>query len=101
MGDAGHSDLDHAMQLVGQMLDAARAGDWSRVITLRPECDALLRQRHPADERTRMALQGLQLQHQSLSDLVVRARDEIALEIGRAAQTHRALSTYLDSSGVR
>ncbi|MDE2156507.1 MAG: flagellar protein FliT [Xanthomonadaceae bacterium] len=101
MSDSGHPDLDRALLLGGQMLDAARAGDWPRVTALQPECDALLRREHPADESARSALQGLQSQYQSLSELVARARDGIAGEIGRHAQTHRALSSYLDSSVAR
>jgi len=101
MSDSGHPDLDRALQLIGQMLDAARAGDWPRVTTLQPECDALLRRKYPVDESTRKTLLGLQSRYQNLSDLVAHARDGIAREIARHAQTHRALSAYLDSSAAR
>jgi len=100
MSDSSPPDLDRALQLIGQMLDAARTGDWPRVTTLQPECDVLLRRRYPAGESTRKALLALQAQYRNLSELVVQARDGIAREIGRHAQTHRALSAYLDSSGA-
>ncbi|MDE2307703.1 MAG: flagellar protein FliT [Xanthomonadaceae bacterium] len=100
MSDDRHPDLERALQLGGQMLDAARAGDWPRVTALQPQCDALLRRGHAADESARIALLGLQSQHQMLSELVAQARDGIAREIARHAQTHRALSAYLDSSAA-
>ncbi len=86
------------MQLAGLMLEAAQAADWPSVTTMQAECDALARRQYPADESTHKALLELQLQHEELSALVARARDEIAREIGRHSHTHRALHAYLESS---
>ena len=88
------------MQLSVQMLEAAKTGDWTRVATLRPEYEDLLRRDHPANEAARSVLLGLQQQNQDLLDLAGHAREGIARELGRHCQKHRALNAYLVSSGA-
>ncbi len=96
--DSCHPDLDHALQLAGQMMEAATAGDWSRVATLQTKCDALVRRAYPHSDATHKALLALQSQHEQLSARVAQARDGIAQEIARHTHNHRALNAYLDSS---
>ena len=88
------------MRLSVQMLEAAKAGDWTGVATLRPEYEVVLRHDHPANETTRSALLGLQQLNQDLLDLAGHAREGIARELGWHCQKHRALNAYLVSSGV-
>lgn len=98
IGDAGHAELDRALRLSAQMLDAAQAGRWETMPALQAQCDALVRGEHPADEATRSALQTLQERHLKLLELAGSARDAIGHDLGRHRHNHRALSAYLGSS---
>lgn len=94
-------DLAHALELGGQMLAAAEAGDWARVGTLQEACDASLRRGHRADAAARSALLALQQQYRELGALAEQARGAVAGELERHRHSHRALHAYLDSSAGR
>ncbi len=95
MNVPGRADLEHALQLGAQMLDAAREGDWKAVAGLRPEYDALLRQGAPANDVERGFLLQVQQQHQQLVELTAQARDSIARQLQQQRKNHRALNAYL------
>lgn len=95
MNVPGRADLEHALQLGAQMLDAAREGDWKAVAGLRPEYDALLRQGAPANDVERDFLLQVQQQHQQLVELTAQARDSIARQLQQQRKNHRALNAYL------
>jgi DNA-binding transcriptional regulator YbjK len=92
------ASLGCALALGGQMLDAARADDWSSVASLQSTCDALLRQEHANTPASHDALRTMQQQYQSLATLVEQARDAVVRERDRQQQTHRALNAYLVAS---
>lgn len=93
--------LASALELSERMLEAARSGEWSTVTTLQSECDALIRQEHPADESTRVALLKLERGHRSLAELADQARDAVAVELGQLRRNRRALHAYLAPAGER
>lgn len=101
MTDARHAELEQALQLSAQMLEAAGAGHWESVATLQAECDVMLRRDHPADDATRGILQTMQEQHLKLLELTASARDATGQELGIHRHNHRALSAYLESDAKR
>ena len=87
--------LERALQLGAQMLGAARAQEWSAIVDLRPEYDAVLQRGTPATEATRGILLELQCQHQQLVELIGQARERIRGELEQQQRNHRALNAYL------
>lgn len=85
-----------ALQLSAQLLEAARAADWERVVGLQAACDEQVRQPWPAGSATRDAYRTVQERYAGTLALVAQARDETGRELGRLQEGHRALNAYLD-----
>ena len=90
-------DLQVALQLSAQMVEAAQAADWERVAGLQSICADHVHHPWPASVQTREAFQALQEQHLSVLALAAQARDTVGQELSRQRGNHRALSAYLDT----
>lgn len=90
------ADLQAALQLSAQLLEAARAADWERVAGLQADCDEQVRRPWPAGTATRDAYHKVQERYAGALALVAHACDQIGRELGRLQESHRALNAYLD-----
>jgi hypothetical protein len=100
MSDASHADLQRALQITVEMLDAAAGDNWDRVRQLDAERDQLLR-KHPADVRNgneRETIAALLTHNQTLMVHAEAARDAVKRQLDQHQYKHRALRTYLSSS---
>ncbi|MFK2903807.1 hypothetical protein ISP17_07515 [Dyella ginsengisoli] len=97
MNEAPHPDLQRALVLSADMLQAGRRGDWAGATALQAECDHLLRQA-PINAAGLMALRQLQLDQRTLLDLAVQARTMVSEHLARHHVNHRAVSAYLDAA---
>ncbi|MEW5833437.1 MAG: hypothetical protein AB1832_00105 [Pseudomonadota bacterium] len=98
MDAAPHPDLQRALELSGQMLRMARAGDWAAATAHQSECDRLLRQA-PVNAAGLMVLRRLYQDQQELLALAAAARDAVEQERARARTGHRAVSAYINAAG--
>lgn len=96
--DAGTSpDLQVALQLSAQMLEAAQAADWERAAGLQSICAEHVRHPWPASMQTRDAFRVLRERHLGVLALAAQAHERVGQELGRLRENHRALSAYLDT----
>jgi hypothetical protein len=103
MSDLAHPDLQRALQMTMEMLDAASGGNWERVSQLDGERDRLLR-KHQADALSaddRKAIAALLTHNQSLMAHAEIARDAVQRQLDQHQYKHRALRTYISSSAER
>ena len=91
MNEAPHPDLQQALVLSADMLQAAGRGDWASASALQAECDRLLR-RAPVNVAGLMAMRQLQL------DQAAQARSAVTDHLSRHHVNHRAVSAYLDTA---
>jgi hypothetical protein len=103
MSEAAHPDLQHALQITVEMLDAAAGGNWERVGQLDVERDRLLRKRQadPASSHDRETIAALLSHNQTLMAHAEAARDGVQRQLDEHQYKHRALRTYISSSGTR
>jgi hypothetical protein len=103
MSDLAHPDLQRALQMTMEMLDAASGGNWERVSQLDGERDRLLRKQQAdalsADDRKTIA--ALLTHNQSLMAHAEIARDAVQRQLDQHQYKHRALRTYISSSAER
>jgi hypothetical protein len=99
MSGAAHAPLQQALDISTQMLDAADQGLWSRVAELDTERQTWIRQQHPANQPNIEALTTLQEHNRILLDRAGVAREGVERQLGQHKYNHRALSTYIASSG--
>lgn len=99
MSEQAHPDLQQALALSAQMLEAGRQGDWPRATALQGECDRLIRGA-PINAAGVMAMRQLQLDQQSLLALAAQARDEVSEQLRRHRGNHRAVSAYLHAADL-
>lgn len=97
MDTATPPDLQTALQLSAQMLEAAQAADWERVAGLQAACDQHVRHPWPACMQTRDAFQLLRERHRDVLALAARAHEDVGRELSRLRESHRAASAYLDT----
>jgi hypothetical protein len=103
MSDMPHPDLQRAVQMTVEMLDAAVGGNWERVSQLDSERDRLLR-KHQADALTaddRKAIAAVLTHNQTLMAHAEIARDAVRRQMDQHQYNHRALRTYISSSAAR
>ncbi|MET0330646.1 MAG: flagellar protein FliT [Dyella sp.] len=91
--------LHQALRLTAQMLDAASAGDWSLVTSLDGARQPLLAAARRPDPQWRELLTDLHQQNQQLLMLAAGAREQVEQQLGQHRYNHRALNTYIASSG--
>jgi hypothetical protein len=99
MSGTAHAPLRQALDISAQMLDAADRGHWSHVAELDAERQACIRQQHPADPYNIAALTTLNEHNRRLLERAARARAGVERQLGQHKYNHRALSTYIASSG--
>lgn len=97
MNEAPHPDLQRALMLSADMLQAAGRGDWASASALQAECDRLLRQA-PINAAGLMAMRQLQLDQRALLELAAQARNAVSDHLSRHHVNHRAVSAYLDTA---
>lgn len=97
MIEAAHPDLQRALVLSADMLQAGRRGDWAGAAELQAECDRLLRQA-PINAAGLMAMRQLQLDQRALLELATQARNQASDSLARHHLNHRAVSAYLDTA---
>ncbi|HZX71646.1 MAG TPA: flagellar protein FliT [Rhodanobacter sp.] len=96
--DAGTTpDLQVALQLGAQMIEAAQAADWERVAGLQSICADHVHSAWPASVQMRDAFQALQEQHLGVLALAAQAHERVGRELSALRGNHRALSAYLDT----
>lgn len=99
MSGATHAALRQALDISAQMLDAADRGHWSQVAELDVERQACIRQPHAADPYNIEALATLHEHNRRLLERAELARAGVERQLGQHKYNHRALSTYIASSG--
>lgn len=93
------AQLQQAMRLTEQMLQAAGASDWERVASLDSERQPMLAAVDKPDPQWREWLTALHQQNQQVLALATGAREQVERQLGRHRYNHRALNTYIASSG--
>ena len=88
-------DLQVALRLSTQMVQAAQAADWQQVAVLQSICAGHVHGPWPESVQTRDAFQALQEQYLSALSVAAQARETVARELGTLRDNHRALSAYL------
>jgi hypothetical protein len=92
-------ELQQALQLTAQMIDAAGDGDWQQVVSLDSERQPLLAAARRPDPQWHELLTALHQQNQQLLMIAAGAREEVEQQLGQHRYNHRALNTYIASSG--
>jgi hypothetical protein len=100
MSEAAHTDLQHALQITIQMLDAAAGNNWDRVIQLDAERERQLRKRPagPLNEQDRQVIATLRKHNQMLMAHADAARSALKQQMDQHQHNHHALRTYISSS---
>jgi hypothetical protein len=103
MSETTHPDLQRALQVTVEMLNAAAGGNWDRVSQLDRERDRLLRKRQadPVTMRDREAIAALLRHNQTLMAHAEAAREAVRQRLDQHQYNHRALRTYISSSAPR
>lgn len=86
--------LEQALQLTADMLVAARAQQWERLVTLEAEREPLLLRQHGTDAATHAQLGELLARDRELQALVRDARDAAAVQWQRENGRAQAISAY-------
>jgi hypothetical protein len=103
MNQAASADLQRALQITTDMLDAAAGNNWDRVSQLDAERHRYL-QKHQADLLTmqdRQMIAALLAHNQTLLVHAENAREAVREQLDQHQYKHRALRTYISSSGTR
>jgi hypothetical protein len=103
MSQAAHPDLQRALQVTVEMIDAAVGGNWDRVNQLDRDRDRLLR-KHRADPVTvhdRDTITALIAHNRTLMAHAEAAREAVRQRLDQHQYNHRALRTYIASSASR
>ena len=100
MNEAPHTDLQRALQITVEMLDAAAGNNWERVSQFDAERHALLHawQAGSATAVDREVIAQLQAHNQMLMAHAEAARDAVKRQLEQHQHNHRALRTYLSAS---
>jgi hypothetical protein len=103
MSEAAHADLQQALQITIEMLDAAAGNNWDRVIQLDAERHRPLRKRQadPLSDEGRQIVAALLRHNQTLMAHADAARAMLKKQLDEHQYNHRALRTYISSSGSR
>jgi hypothetical protein len=103
VSDAAHAELQHALQITVEMLDAAAGNNWDRVSQLDAERDRVLRKHsvEPVSGADREIIARLLAHNQTLAAHAGLARDAVQRQLDEHQYKHRALRTYISSSESR
>jgi tripartite-type tricarboxylate transporter receptor subunit TctC len=93
------ADLQQALLLTAQMLDAAGVNDWERVASLDSTRQPLLAAARRPDPQWQECLAALQQHNQQVLTLASTAREQVEQQLGSHRYNHRALNTYITASG--
>lgn len=86
--------LERALQLTRDMLAAARAQEWSRLIELEAEREPLLLRKHASDPDSLARLDEILAYDRQLQAIVGSARDSAAEQWQRETDRARAIAAY-------
>ena len=86
--------LERALQLTRDMLAAARAQEWSRLIELEAEREPLLLRKHASDPDSLARLDEILAYDRQLQVIVGGARDSAAEQWQRGTDRARAIAAY-------
>jgi hypothetical protein len=102
MSKSAHPNLQRALQLSIEMLDAADAGNWDRVSQLDAERHRLLQawKPHGLSAADREAIDTLQRHNQSLVAHAEAVREKVKRDLEQHQYNHRALRTYISSASL-
>ena len=101
MNDAALTDLQHALTLTIEMIDAAAHDNWTLVTELDARRQAYL-QLVPSDAlamQHRQTLQALQANNHVLLECAEQVRERVEQQLSQHQYNHRALRTYVTSAG--
>jgi hypothetical protein len=103
MNDTAHADLQRALQITVEMLDAAAGNNWDRVSQLDAERHRQLRKRQAdlLSEQDRQIVATLLRHNQTLMAHADMARATLKKQLDEHQYNHRALRTYISSSESR
>jgi hypothetical protein len=103
MNEAAHADLQRALQITIEMLDAAAGNNWDRVGQLDVERDRQLRKRQAdsLSDQDRQIIGAVLRHNQTLMAHADAARATVKKQLEQHQYNHRALRTYISSSGAR
>jgi hypothetical protein len=91
--------LQQALLLTEQMLDAAGVADWDLVASLDSTRQPLLAAARRPDPEWQEWLTALHQRNQQVLMLAASAREQVEQQLGSHRYNHRALNTYIASSG--
>lgn len=97
MSDLARANLQRALDITVEMIDAAISDNWPRVVELDAQRQVCLEQ-FQAGPQHREALLALQVHNRTLLERAHRAHDMVQQQLGRHQYNHRALRTYITSS---
>ncbi|MBE1159520.1 flagellar protein FliT [Dyella acidiphila] len=102
MSRPAHPNLQQALQLTVEMLEAADGGNWERVSQLDAQRHRLLHSWKPqgANAQDRAAIDAMQTHNQSLMAHAEAARNLVQRQLDQHQYNHRALRTYISSSAL-
>ena len=86
--------LERALQLTRDMLAAARAQEWSRLIELEAEREPLLLRKHASDPDSLARLDEILAYDRQLQAIIGSARDSAAEQWQRETDRARAIAAY-------
>jgi len=100
MNEAARIDLQHALQITIEMLDAAAGNNWDRVSQLDAERQRQLRtpRSGPLTGHDRQLIATLLKHNQTLMAHADAARTTLKAQLDQHQYNHRALRTYISSS---
>ena len=103
MSDAARADLQRALQITIEMIDAAVGNNWDRVSQLDVERQRQLRMHHanPLNDQDRQVIASMHRHNQTLMAHADAARATLKAQLEQHQYNHRALRTYISSSGAR
>jgi hypothetical protein len=103
MNQAVSDDLQRALQITIEMLDAAAGSNWDRVYQLDVERQRQLHKRRagPLSDNDRQIIAAVLKHNQTLMAHADVARTSLKQQLDRHQYNHRALKTYIHSSSSR
>lgn len=103
MSDLAHANLQRALDITVEMIDAATSDNWPRVVELDAQRQVCLEhfQAGAAGPQHRDALLALQVHNRALLERANLAHEAVERQLNQHQYNHRALQTYITSSSSR
>ncbi|MFC3652663.1 flagellar protein FliT [Dyella humi] len=101
MNEATQNELQRALALTVEMIDAAARDNWTLVTELDAQRQVHLQQiQHDTlAAQHREALQTLQVHNRALLERAEQVRETVEQQLSQHQYNHRALRTYITSAG--